>query len=176
MKYYIRLLLLFLMVTFCVFGTQSAYTKQKSSKTPPGQAKKQELPPGLAKKKELPPGLAKRQQIPDMQAKEEYKQAWCLEQQGKVNFVLSDKTICDCLMETYTVAFASEEDWTEALGRALYHAAAMEKEPGIVLFVEKNAEQPHVTRLDNVIKHFKLLLTVWTMEIEVEEQEESENN
>jgi hypothetical protein len=163
------------MAAFCVFGPQLAYSKKGPKQMPPGLAKKKELPPGLAKKKELPPGLAKRQETPEMPIEEEETQKWCLEQQGKVNFVLPDNTICDCLTETHAVALASEEDWIESVGKSLHHALTTEKKPGILLFLKKDEEHPYVLQLDNVIEHFELPITIWKVEIEREAEQDEDS-
>ena len=161
---------LFLILIFCVFSVQLTFAKKATTEL----IKEEELPAESAQKEELPVGL-QTQEIPAIRIEEEYQQAWCLERQGLVNVVLSDKTICNCLTETHAVAFASEKNWTEALGKTLHHALITERAPGIVLFVGKDPEQqPHVFRLNAVIKYFKLPIVVWKIEIEPEEEEEKD--
>lgn len=169
---------LFLILIFCVFSVQLTFAKKATSEPikeeelpPPEPTKKEELPAESAPKEELPLGL-QTQEIPAIRVEEEYQQVWCLERQGLVNVVLSDKTICDCLTETHAVAFASEKNWTEALGKTLHHALTTERAPGIVVFVGKDPEQPHVFQLNAVIKYFKLPIVVWKIEIEPEEEKD----
>lgn len=172
----ILLLLIFLIVIFCVLGIQLTFAKKTTSEPikeeelpSPELAKKEELPAESAQKEELPSGL-QTQEIPAIRVEEEYQQAWCLERQGLVNVVLSDKTICNCLTETHAVAFASEKNWTEAIGKTLHHALITGRAPGIVVSVKKDAEPSHVFQLNAVIKYFKLPIVVWKIEIEQEEE------
>ena len=120
-----------------VFNAQVGIAKKGPKKIPPGQAKKQ----GLSKGKRLPPGQVKKQKIPSMELGEKAQQEWCLEHDGKVNVVLSDRTICGCLTETHAVVFASEDNWLESIGKSLHSAVLMEKQPGIALFMEKGEEK-----------------------------------
>lgn len=173
-----RLFLMFFILIFCVFDGQLTFAEKATSEPikeenlpPPEPTKKEELPAESAPKEELSSGL-QTQEIPAIRVEEKYQQAWCLERQGLVNVVLSDKTICDCLTETHAVAFASEKNWTAAIGKTLHHALTTERAPGIVVFVGKDPEQPHVFRLNAVIKYFKLPIVVWKIEIEPEEEKD----
>lgn len=175
----ILFLLLFLILTVCVFGIQLMFAKTtspesiKEAELPPSEPAKKEDPlPEVATEEELPSGLLQTQEIPAMRVEEQYQQAWCLERQGLVNVVLSDKTICNCLTETHAVTFASEKNWTAAIGKTLHHAMTTGRAPGIVVFVRKDAEQLHVFQLNAVIKYFKLPIVVWKIEIESEEDTE----
>ncbi len=165
----------------CVFNAQVGIAKKGSKKTPPGQVKKQGLPPGQAKKQglstgtRLPPGQAKKQNFPSMELEEKAQQDWCLGHDGTVNTVLADKTICGCLTETHVVVFASEDNWLESIGKSLHSAALTTKQPGIVLFMEKEAENPHIQKVNAIIAHFELPITTWLLEIEASEEEEEDS-
>ena len=184
-----------LLVGMLVFGSMSVprIYAQGPKKTPPGQAKKQNaLPPGLSKKDQLPqgladrdalpPGLAKRDDIPGIKVKDELKQAWCLEREGTVNFVLPEKVRCDCVLESQVVVFTEEDEWTEAVGRVLYVAMKLEKEATIVAFEEVDRTQLYIARLNRMIEYFGLPITVSTLplsaeiqdKIETEEREDAE--
>ena len=166
-----KFILCFLFLSIvCVLSFQSAEAKKDPKKTPPGQAKKKTTPPGLSKKQGLPPGIAKKQGI-SMTYIQKHQQAWCLEHQGQVNFVLPDEAICDCLTKTHAVAFASEDNWTEAIGKSLHHALTTDREPGIVVVIEQDEDQSHVSQLSAVIEHFSLPIILWHMEIEEQEKE-----
>lgn len=173
-----------LLCILCVFNTWVESAKKGSGNTPPGQAKKQgqALPPGQAKKQglstetTLPPGQAKKQKIPSMKSGEKAQQEWCLEQNGKVNVVLSDRTICSCLTETHAVVFASEDNWLESIGKSLYSAVLMETQPGIVLFMEQEEENLHIQKVNDIIARFDLPITTWLLEIEASDEEDEKDS
>jgi hypothetical protein len=164
-----------------MFNAQVGIAKKGSKKIPPGQAKKQGLPPGQTKKQglstgtTLPPGQVKKQKIPSMELEETAQQEWCLEQNGQVNVVLSDNTICGCLTETHAVVFASEDNWLESIGKAFHSAVLMEKQPGIVLFMEPEEENLHIRKVNDIIERFDLPITTWLLEIEASEEEEEDS-
>jgi hypothetical protein len=165
------------LIIWMLAGIPMIEAKQGPKTTPPGLAKKGGMPPGKAKRQGpdsekpaeatpgMPPGLAKRQQqspLPEMlQAKEQMLQAWCLARQGSVNVVFPDKTICSCLTETHAVAFTSDEDWPEAVGKALHHALTTEKNAGIVLLLEDETLAEQTLPLESLITYFELPITVW---------------
>ncbi len=155
-----------------------------AKKTPPGLEKKGGVPPGQAKKQGTisgqsgqqwqPPGQVKKAQIAVMKAMQKAQQTWCLDHQGYVNAVLSDKTICACLTETHAVAFASEKTWFEAIGKSLHHSLTTGKDAGIVLFVIKDTRQTYTFQLEAVIKRFNLPVTLWELEIEIEDDDDDD--
>ena len=170
MKNY-KVFVICLLCILCVFNAQVGIAKKESKKIPPGQVKKQ----GLSKKKAKSQQTRKKQKTPSMELEENAQQEWCLERDGKVNAVLSDKTICGCLTETHAVVFASEDNWLESIGKSLHSAILTEKQPGLVLFMEKEEENLHIQKVNAIIERFDLPITTWMVEIETSEEDEEED-
>ena len=111
-----------------------------------------------------------------MKLEKKAQQEWCLEHDGKLNAVLSDKTICGCLTETHAIVFASEDNWLECIGKAFHSAVLTEKQPGLVLIMEKEEENPHIQKVNAIIERFDLPITMWMVEIETSEEDEEEDS
>lgn len=184
-NYSVIFILAVCMVYVC--GVPSGFAQQGEKETPPGLEEKQGTPPGESTKQEdvtqqdepvqwLSPRLAKKSGILSLQVTQKYQQQWCLEHNGLMNVVLSDKSICGCLTETHAVAFASETNWAASLGQVLYHALITDRQPGIILFHETGPNPPYVLLLDTVVKNYELPITVWKQEIDLAEEKEKESS
>lgn len=93
-----------------------------------------------------------------------YQEKWCKENNGKTEYVLPDKTRCDCLTETHAVEFDFGEKWAEAIGQSLYYSLQTGKRAGIVLILEEESDYKFWIRLNTTIDHFKIPIDVWLME------------
>lgn len=180
MKRFHLYLLLWIFVMIFSFGTQTAAEKEAGKKTPPGLEKKQGIPPGQTKKEGTPEGnlspqwvplgQLKKIPIPAIEEKKKYQQTWCLGQKGQVNVGLPDTSVCDCLTDTHAIAFAFEDNWMKAIGQALYHAVALEKQPGIVIVQKPGEPSWYGINIDTTIKHFTLPITLWILEMKLSEE------
>lgn len=92
-----------------------------------------------------------------------YQRQWCREHQGIVEYLLLDKTRCDCLTETHAVEFDFGPKWAEATGQALYYSLQTGKRAGIVLILEKETDYKYWLRLNTTIQHFNLPIDTWMM-------------
>jgi hypothetical protein len=92
-----------------------------------------------------------------------YQKQWCMENNGRVEVVLSDKTRCDCLTDTHAVKFEFAKRWAEALGQALFYSIQTGKKAGIVLILEYNQDGRYWNRLNTTIRHFNLPIDVWNI-------------
>jgi hypothetical protein len=92
-----------------------------------------------------------------------YQRQWCREHQGQVEYLLPDKTRCDCLTETLAVEFDFGPKWAEAIGQALYYSLQTGKRAGIVLILEKETDYKYWLRLNTTIQHFQLPIDTWMM-------------
>ncbi len=91
-----------------------------------------------------------------------YQEKWCKEHNGETEVRLPDKTRCDCITATHAVEIKFADNWYEAVGQALYYSMQTGKLPGIVLIVENIDERKYWIRLQSVIIHFNIQITVWT--------------
>jgi len=90
-----------------------------------------------------------------------YQNKWCIEQKGKTEVVLPDKTRCDCLTKTHAIEFDFGKKWAEAIGQALFYSLQTGKRAGIVLILESDEDRKYWIRLNSTIQHFKLPVDTW---------------
>ena len=93
-----------------------------------------------------------------------YQDKWCQEQNGKIEFVLSDSTRVDCLTDKNAIEFDFGSKWAEAIGQALYYSARTNKKAGIVLILEDSKDQKYWVRLNTTIDNFNLPIDIWKIE------------
>lgn len=90
-----------------------------------------------------------------------YQEQWC-KGRGQVEFVLPDKTRCDCLTATHAVEFDFGSKWAEAIGQSLYYSLQTGKRAGVVLILEDVKDRRYWLRLNSTIQHFKLPIDTWS--------------
>jgi hypothetical protein len=93
-----------------------------------------------------------------------YQSRWCEQHKGRLEFLLPDKTRCDCVTDGQAIEFDFGPKWTEAIGQALYYALQTGKRPGIVLILESEDDYKYWVRLNSVIKHYGLPIETWKIE------------
>ena len=81
-----------------------------------------------------------------------------------MEYVLPDRTRCDCMTDTHAIEFDFGVKWTEAIGQALHYAIHTGKRAGIVLILESKKDRKYLIRLNSVIQHYKLPIDTWVIE------------
>ena len=84
-----------------------------------------------------------------------YQTILCNELNGKMEYVLKDKTRVDCLTDTYAIEVDFAKKWAEGIGQSLYYAQMTSKKPAIALIVADN-EDRFVKRLKKVTDKFMI--------------------
>lgn len=103
------------------------------------------------------PSLAK-----SLYYEKDYQALWCGMHNGKTEVVLPDKARVDCVTDTHAIEFDFAKKWGESIGQALYYSLVLNKQPGIVLILEKkSADDRYLARVKKVAKLYNI--TVWTM-------------
>lgn len=92
-----------------------------------------------------------------------YQQQWCNDQGGKMEYVLPDRTRCDCLTATHAIEFDFGPKWAEAIGQALYYSLQTGKRAGIVLILERPKDMKYWIRMNSVIMEDQLDIDTWRM-------------
>ena len=93
-----------------------------------------------------------------------YQEQWCKDR-GQVEYVLPDKTRCDCLTATHAVEFDFGKKWAEAIGQSLYYALQTGKRAGVVLILEDQQDRVYWLRLNSTIQHFNLPIDTWAIDV-----------
>lgn len=90
-----------------------------------------------------------------------YQDSWCQRAKGTPEFVLADRTRCDCLTEEHAIEFEFGAKWHEAIGQSLYYSLQTGKRAGIVLILENISDRKYWIRLNSVIQHYNLPIDAW---------------
>ena len=90
-----------------------------------------------------------------------YQKRWCAEHNGRSEYVLPDRTRCDCLTDTHAIEFDFANKWEEAIGQALYYSMQTGKKAGIVLILEEPKDMKYWIRLNSVIMNDELDIDTW---------------
>jgi hypothetical protein len=90
-----------------------------------------------------------------------YQERWCEAHHGQTEYVLPDRTRCDCLTATHAVEVDFGRKWAEGIGQALYYSAKTNKRAGLVLILETEGDQRGLTRLINAVIYFGLPIDIW---------------
>jgi hypothetical protein len=91
----------------------------------------------------------------------EYQEEWCGMKGGEAEYILPDRTRCDCLTTAHAVEMDFARKWAEALGQSLHYAANTGRRAGIVLIIEEPGEVKYLERLEAVIGHYGLPVDAW---------------
>ena len=66
-----------------------------------------------------------------------YQSKLCKTLNGKMEYVLKDKTRVDCLTNKYAIEVDFAKKWAESVGQSLHYAHMTQKKPAIGLIVSK---------------------------------------
>ena len=92
-----------------------------------------------------------------------YQQVWCEGKGGIVEKKLDDGRRVDCITKTHAIEMDFAKKWLEAIGQSLDYAMLTGKKAGIVLIVKKPWEMHHWERLQQVVEHYQLPITLWKL-------------
>lgn len=79
-----------------------------------------------------------------------YVQNWCTEDFGKREFLLWDKSRCDCLTKDYAIEFDFAHKWAESIGQSLYYAKLTKRKPAVALILTKLTDVIYLKRLESL--------------------------
>lgn len=76
-----------------------------------------------------------------------YADIFCAKMQGKVEYVLSDRTRVDCLSDTHAWEVDFAEKWAESIGQSLHYSHMTGKKAGVYLIIENYKDYIYLDRL-----------------------------
>lgn len=76
---------------------------------------------------------------------------------------MQDGSRCDIVTKTHAIEVDYARKWAEAIGQSLHYSVLTGKLPGILLILEKDSDQKHLQRLQNIIKKRDLGIEVFTV-------------
>ena len=93
-----------------------------------------------------------------------YRDKWCEDYDGETEAILPDRTKCDCLTDSHAIEFNFADKWHEAIGQSLNNGLQTDKEPGIVLIIEREENYKYWTQLNTLIEYFELPIETWKIQ------------
>ena len=85
---------------------------------------------------------------------------------GETEVTMPDRTRCDIVTATHAIEVDFKRKWAESLGQSLNYAFQADKRAGIVLIVENSTDTKELLRLNSIIQHNKLDVTLWMLDAE----------
>lgn len=92
-----------------------------------------------------------------------YQKVWCEGKGGKVESRLDDGRRVDCITKTHAIEMDFANKWPEAIGQSLDYAMLTQKQAGIVLILKSHKDSLHWERLQKVVSHYQLPITLWKL-------------
>jgi len=83
----------------------------------------------------------------------------CEELDGKMEYVLHDRTRVDCLTDEFAIEVDFANKWAEGVGQSLYYGYMTDKKPAIGLIVGEN-DARFLKRLEKVSKKLDIKIFV----------------
>jgi hypothetical protein len=94
-----------------------------------------------------------------------HNELWCEKQGGEIGVVLKNRRICDCVTNDMLIETKlAKGNCFEALGKVLYLSMIAKKKAGLLLVVDNSREWTIVDRMQKVIVHYKLPVSLFYVE------------
>jgi len=84
-----------------------------------------------------------------------YQTIICEQLDGKMEYVLKDKTRVDCFSDEYAMEVDFAKKWAESIGQSLFYAEMTGKKPAIGLIIGKK-DAKYVKRIKRVTDKFNI--------------------
>jgi hypothetical protein len=91
--------------------------------------------------------------------KKHYQETWCNAFNGRMDVVMEDGGLADCITEKYAVEVDFAPNWKEAVAQSVLYAIMTKKKPAVVLIVENpETELRYLERLKKVTGHLDIMM------------------
>ena len=84
----------------------------------------------------------------------------CNELDGKMEYVLQDRTRVDCLTDEYAIEVDFAKKWAESVGQSLYYAHMTGKKPAVGFIMNLKKDKRYLKRLDTLAKLYRIKIFV----------------
>lgn len=85
-----------------------------------------------------------------------YQSLLCNKLDGKMEYVLQDRTRVDCLTDEYAIEVDFAKKWAEGIGQSLYYAHMTNKKPAVGLIIDGKKDQRYFNRLNFIAKEYRI--------------------
>jgi hypothetical protein len=95
-----------------------------------------------------------------------YQTNLCNKFDGKMEYVLKDRTRVDCLTNEYAIEVDFAKKWAESIGQSLYYAHMTNKKPAVGIIMDAKKDKRYFDRLNVMAKKYNITILI----IDKEEQ------
>jgi hypothetical protein len=78
----------------------------------------------------------------------------CNKFDGKMEYVLQDRTRVDCLTDEYAIEVDFAKKWAEGVGQSLYYAHMTGKKPAVGFIMNSEKDKRYFKRLNTLAKKY----------------------
>ena len=87
---------------------------------------------------------------------------------GKTEVTMPDRTRCDIVTTTHAIEVDWNAKWGESIGQSLNYAFQTDKRTGIILITDTPTDLNEPIRVNSIIQHYELPITLWIIDKETE--------
>jgi hypothetical protein len=81
---------------------------------------------------------------------------------------MGDRTRCDIVTATHAIEVDWSKKWGESIGQSLNYAFQTDKRGGIILITDTPTDTKEAIRVNSIIRHYELPITLWVIDKESE--------
>ena len=89
-----------------------------------------------------------------------YQTLLCDKLDGKMEYVLKDRTRVDCLTDEYAIEVDFAKKWAEGVGQSLYYAQMTDKKPAVGFIMNTQKDKRYLKRIDTLAKKYGIRIFV----------------
>lgn len=87
---------------------------------------------------------------------------------GETEVTMGDRTRCDIVTATHAIEVDWNSKWGESIGQSLNYAFQTNKRGGIILIIDTPTDTKEAIRVNSIIRHYELPITLWVIDKESE--------
>ena len=88
--------------------------------------------------------------IPKKYNERHYQALLCNALDGKIEYVLEDRTRVDCLTQEYAIEVDFAKKWAEGIGQSLHYSSMTGRKPAVGLIMDSKKDKRYYQRLNKV--------------------------
>ena len=88
---------------------------------------------------------------------------------AETEVILSDGSRADIISTSHAIEVDWSKKWTEGVSQSLWYAFQTNKKAGLILIIKDETDTKEVIKVNSLINHYDLPITLWTIDQQNEE-------